>query len=137
MTSTLVDTNVLIDVIGDASQWFQWSSTRLAEAANSGAIVINQIVLAEASARFAEVEAADAPAFSVFARESIPWAAAFRAGQAHRQYRERGGLRERTLPDFLIGAHALTKDYRLLTRDPRRYRQYFPTLEIIAPDTHP
>jgi hypothetical protein len=27
--------------------------------------------------------------------------------------------------------------HRLLTRDPKRYRGYFPGLEIIAPDTHP
>jgi len=137
MTSTLVDSNVLIDVIDEASQWFEWSSSRLKEAANTGAIVINQVVLAEASARFTESEAADAPAFSVFIRENLPWPAAFLAGQAHRLYRERGGPRERSLPDFLIGAHALTKQYHLLTRDPRRYRQYFPTLDIIAPDTHP
>jgi predicted nucleic acid-binding protein len=41
------------------------------------------------------------------------------------------------LPDFLIGAHASAKGYRLLTRDGRRYRSYFPKLDIIAPDTHP
>jgi predicted nucleic acid-binding protein len=48
-----------------------------------------------------------------------------------------GGLRDRTLPDFFIGAHAQLKTYRILTRDPRRYRVHFPALEIVAPDTHP
>ncbi|GGD94392.1 hypothetical protein GCM10011390_11450 [Aureimonas endophytica] len=70
-------------------------------------------------------------------REPFPFAAAFAAGRAHRVYRERGGRRERTLPDFLIGAHALVAGHRLLTRDAARYRAYFPTLDIIAPDTHP
>ncbi len=59
------------------------------------------------------------------------------AGYAHRKYRKSGGGRDRVLADFLIGAHASTKGYRILTRDPRRYRTYFPTLDIIAPDTHP
>lgn len=70
-------------------------------------------------------------------REDLGWDAAHQAGQAHLLYRRRGGMRERTLPDFLIGAHALVKGHTLLTRDARRYREYFPTLDIIAPDTHP
>ena len=37
------------------------------------------------------------------------------------------------MPDFYIGAHAAIAGYRLLTRDVRRYRTYFPTIEIIAP----
>jgi hypothetical protein len=42
-------------------------------------------------------------------------------------------VRTRTLPDFLIGAHAAIAGMTLLTRDPRRYRTYFPKLKIIAP----
>lgn len=74
---------------------------------------------------------------SKFLREPIPMEAAFLAGKAHYRYRRQGGERERTLPDFLIGAHALVQGHRLLTRDARRYRTYFPELDIIAPDTHP
>jgi predicted nucleic acid-binding protein len=37
------------------------------------------------------------------------------------------------LPDFYIGAHAAITDCRPLTRDSRRYRTYFPTVELIAP----
>lgn len=70
-------------------------------------------------------------------RRDIPFSAAFLAGRAHGKYRRAGGVRERTLPDFLIGAHAASQGYALLTRDPARYRTYFPDLELIAPDTHP
>ena len=70
-------------------------------------------------------------------REHMPCEAAFRAGKAHRLYRLAGGQRERTLPDFLIGAHAEWRRHRLLTRDASRYRSYFPSLDLISPETHP
>ncbi|MGQ7794159.1 type II toxin-antitoxin system VapC family toxin [Faunimonas sp. B44] len=135
--STLADSNVLLDVIDGTSAWGRWSADQLQEAADRGAVVINPIVLAETSMSFQDEQAYDAAAFMRLTRENIPWQAAFLAGQAHRRYRNQGGLRERTLPDFLIGAHAAVRGHVILTRDPRRYRAYFPEVGIIAPDTHP
>jgi predicted nucleic acid-binding protein len=101
-------------------------------------VLINQLIVAEASARFAhEFEFEETFRFPLLVRDDLPWAAAFLAGSAHQRYRKKGGARERTLPDFLVGAHAAVKGYRLLTRDARRYRAYFPDLDIVAPDTHP
>jgi predicted nucleic acid-binding protein len=37
------------------------------------------------------------------------------------------------MPDFYIGAHTAIAGLTLLTRDPGRYRTYFPTLPVIAP----
>ena len=37
------------------------------------------------------------------------------------------------LPDFFIGAHAAVEGWPILTRDPRKYRQYFPTVELVTP----
>lgn len=138
MTSTLADSNVLIDVISRNSSWHGWSRAQLRDAVDIGDVIINQIIYAETATHFSDTKVIeDVTALVRPTRESIPWDAAHEAGRVHRLYRERGGVRERTLPDFLIGAHAMTRGHRLLTRDPRRYRQYFPALEIIAPDTHP
>jgi predicted nucleic acid-binding protein len=136
--STLVDSNVLIDAIDPASAWHDWSARKLRHAGNLGPIVINQVVLAETSEFFSKPAAFEPFAHQArISRESIPWEACYEAGQAHVAYRKQGGRRERTLPDFFVGAHALIRTYRLLTRDPRRYRSYFPSLDIIAPDTDP
>ena len=66
-------------------------------------------------------------------RAELPWAAGFLASRAFVSYRRGGGVRRSPLPDFYIGAHAAIAGFDLLTRDARRYRQYFPTVRVIAP----
>jgi hypothetical protein len=66
-------------------------------------------------------------------RVHLPWEAAFIAGKAFKRYRSRGGQKTAPLPDFFIGAHAGTAGLPLLTRDPWRYREYFPTVRLISP----
>lgn len=132
--ATLVDSNVLLDVIRADPEWSSWSAQALTQAADEGPLVINSIIYAEVSATYATVEEADAAlARPAFTRSEVPWPAAFLAGRCHVHYRRRGGARARTLPDFFIGAHAAVLGLRLLTRDPTRYRTYFPTIDIIAP----
>ena len=72
-----------------------------------------------------------------FMREDLPWEAAFSAGRAFLAYRRSGGAKRSPLPDFYIGAHAEVRGYDLLTRDLARYRQAFPALRIVSPETHP
>lgn len=130
----LVDTSVIIDVMSQDAEWRNWSERALREAAASGATVINQIVYAEVAARFErEIELDDLLDEVGIGRDRLPWSAAFLAAQAHQLYRRRGGDRRSTLPDFFIGAHAAVRQYRLLTRDPRRQRTYFPTVKLICP----
>jgi len=54
----------------------------------------------------------------------------------HRNTKDRrtGGIRTGVLPDLFIGAHAAVEELPLLTRDARRYRHYFPTVTLIAPE---
>ena len=130
--AVLVDSNVILDVATEDRAWFAWSAAALQGAANVSVLVINPIVYAEVSVRYATIEALEA-ALVGLRRDPLPWEGAFLAGKAFLQYRRRGGMRTSTLPDFYIGAHAAIAGMTLLTRDPRRYRTYFPTLEIIAP----
>ena len=95
--------------------------------------MINPIIYGEVSIGFRDVETLEAALQPAFRRESIPWDAAFLAGKSFVTYRRRGGVRRAPLPDFFIGAHAAVRGHRLLTRDARRYRVYFPTVELIAP----
>lgn len=132
--STLVDSNIIIDLFSEDEEWFDWSSAMLSESALRGRLVINPVVYAEVCCAYDTLEAVEAavpPHY--FAREVIPWPASFLASRAFLQYRRRGGARRSPLPDFFIGAHAAVAGYTLLTRDATRYRTYFPKLRVIAP----
>jgi predicted nucleic acid-binding protein len=136
-TSVLVDSNIFLDIF-EGEQTGSWSREALVMAGSVAALSVNPIIWSEISARFpSEAELAAALVGLSVHKQPIPFEAAFAAGKAHLSYRKAGGARERTLPDFLVGAHAATSGYKLLTRDAARYRTYFPDLEIIAPDTHP
>jgi predicted nucleic acid-binding protein len=76
----------------------------------------------------------DALPADLYRREALPYEAAFLAGKAFLRYRRAGGTRTAPLPDFLIGAHAAVAGHRVLTRDAVRYRTYFPSVALIAPD---
>ena len=132
-TATLVDSNVILDVVTRDEEWFDWSASALARQADAGPLVVNPIIYAEASARFERIEdLEDALPRDYFRREPLPWEAAFLAGRSYVTYRRRGGQRRSPLPDFYIGAHALVAGMTLLTRDPVRYRTYFPNLRLVA-----
>ena len=134
MTSILVDSNVILDLTEQASPHHEWSRKILGRYGQSMPLVINAIVFSQISVRYRTMEDVDeAVTPDLFRREHIPWEAAFLAGKCFLDYRRRGGGRTAPLPDFFIGAHAAVRGYRLLTRDLRRYRTYFPSLELIAP----
>jgi predicted nucleic acid-binding protein len=102
---------VLLDVITGDDKWADWSAREIAAALDAGRVVINPLIYAEVSV----------------------YLAGFAAGKAYVRHRRGGGDKPSPMPDFYIGAHAAVAGYRLLTRDVRRYRTYFPSIDIIAP----
>ena len=133
----LVYSNVLLDIATSDPNWRDWSETAMAECAEHATLIINPIIYAEVSIGYTTIEALDAALpTTLYRREPLPWEAGFLAGKCFLLYRRRGGLRSSPLPDFYIGAHVAVGHFALLTRDPARYRSYFPTLEILAPTKH-
>ena len=123
MTTTLVDSNVLLDIATDDPTWSAWSQQALADAAAEGQLMINPLIYAEVSVGFPMIEDLDdALPADLYLRAPLPYEAAFLAGKAFVTYRTRGGAKTAPLPDFYIGAHAAIVGCRLLTRDAKRYR---------------
>jgi hypothetical protein len=131
---TLVDSNVILDIVTEDPEWLDWSASALARQADAGPLVVNPVIYGEVAAGFQRIEDLDdALPGEYYLRQPLPWEAAFLAGQSFIKYRRRGGARRSPLPDFYIGAHAIIAGLTLLTRDARRYRTYFPKLRIVAP----
>ncbi len=134
MKPTLVDSSVLLDIATNDPKWFEWSEEQLAVAANESILIVNPIIYAEVSINYDTVEELDIHLpLDRFRREPLPYIAGFLAGKAYMKYKKRGGKRTSPMPDFYIGAHAAVSDLRILTRDARKYRQYFPSVELISP----
>jgi predicted nucleic acid-binding protein len=130
----LVDSSVIIDVAGHDPVWEEWSTSMLRLLANTSSLFINQLIYAEVSVSFDSVDAVDeALPRRLLGRESIPFEAAYLAGKSFTAYRRRGGTRLSPLPDFYIGAHASVAGHEILTRDPTRFRTYFPDVRLITP----
>ena len=131
----LVDTNVLLDVVQDDPDWADWSQRQLEAARLRGPLAINAIVYAELSMAYAHIEDLERVLELIGLREiAIPREALFLAGKVFLEYRRCKGSKTNVLPDFFIGAHAAIAGLPILTRDVRRYRTYFPTVEILPAD---
>ncbi|GAB4256040.1 MAG: type II toxin-antitoxin system VapC family toxin [Thermoleophilia bacterium] len=136
MKEWLVDTNVILDVIGADPEFGERSRCVLEETAQTGALVINPVIFAEVGAFVDSIEELhELLPESLFRRDAIPWEAAFLAGRAFHAYRCAGGDRRRVLADFMIGAHAAVAGFGLISRD-RGYRQYF-RIEMLDPGSFP
>lgn len=132
---TLVDANVLIDLVLRDPEWATWSYAAIARARDRGPVAVNPIICAEVAPAYTTAAALDeALPPDDYLRLDLPFAAAWLAGHAFLRYRRAGGLGRSPLPDFYIGAHAQASGLALLTRDVARYRTYFPDVELIAPD---
>jgi hypothetical protein len=129
---TLVDSNVLLDILTEDAQWCGWSERAVMDAAARGEVAINPIIYAEVALPFDTVEDLNA-ALEGVKRLALPYDAGFLAARCFVRYRRSGGARRSPPPDFYIGAHAAVSGLELLTRDAARYRTYFPRLGVISP----
>jgi len=138
--TTAIDTNVLVALWNEDDALNTLARSALDAALGRGRLVISAPVFAELLAAPSRNEAF----LDSFCRETgisvdweldeSIWRAAGRAFQAYANQRRKqrhSGLR-RILADFLIGAHALHRGYRLLTLDDRLYRTAFPRLSIVT-----
>ena len=130
----LVDTNVLLDVLGDDPTWAAWSQAQLESAAFTDRLAINPVIYSELSMAFERIEELEqVVAEAGLVVEEIPREALFLAGKAFLKYRRRKGSKHGALPDFYIGAHAAIIRCAILTRDAGRYSGYLPTVPLIQP----
>ncbi len=130
---TAVESSVLLDVLAGTPEAAQQAAERLALCALEGRLIVCEMVIAEVVPEVGPEQMED------FLRDwhlefvASSAASAMLAGRMHADYLRRGGKRGRVVPDFLIGAHALTHADRLLTRDAGFARGYFDSLVTVAP----
>jgi predicted nucleic acid-binding protein len=134
-----IDTSVLIDLIGgdvraDAAE------EAVRAALSHGPVVACDVVIGEVVAGLGSGSVLlDALDESGIAFSPLELRAAVRAGEMQRRYKERvrAGTQSTTLPrsvpDFLIGAHALLQCAGLISRDAGFFRDYFKGLKVIVP----
>jgi predicted nucleic acid-binding protein len=131
----LVDTNILVDVLENDPDWADWSIAQLQAQSKVHRLAINPIIYSELSLTFSTVEALDQVLDSLELRMlEIPKPALFLAGKAFVRYRRNGGVKNNVLGGFFIGAHAAVSGLPVLTRDARRYKNYFPSVRLVAPE---
>jgi predicted nucleic acid-binding protein len=134
-----IDSSVLIDLIG-ADARAQAAEHAVRTALGEGPVVACDVVIAEVVGGLGSgslmLDALDESGISF---SPLELRAAVRAGEMQRRYKERvragtiGVAVSRTIPDFLIGAHALLQCNALITRDAGFFRDYFKGLKVIVP----
>lgn len=129
-----IDSSVVIDLLTDAAGLAESAEASLRQALSVGPVVVCDVVLTEVVTALKNgAEALDALEAMGIAYSATESRSAIRAGEMQRRYRQRGGRRERTVPDFLVGAHAMLQCSALITRDDAFFRDYFKGLRLIVP----
>ncbi len=129
---TAVDTSVILDILTANPAYVESSKKMFTKCQLQGHLVACPIVWSELRPLFDK----DADMEMVMEKlgvdfDSLDVSSSLLAGTTWKDYRSKGGPRERIIPDFLIGAHATVRANRLLTRDRGFYRNYFKKLTVV------
>ncbi|MCX7555802.1 type II toxin-antitoxin system VapC family toxin [Denitratimonas sp. CY0512] len=133
-----VDTNVLIDLLGEDVR-ADAAESCVRDALMLGPVVVCDVVVSEITAGLGHgADIMDVVEEMGLRYLPIERRAAIRAGEMQRRFNQRrktSGLGQavRTVPDFLVGAHALLQCNGLITRDGGFFRDYFKGLRVIEP----
>ena len=138
--TTAVDTNVIIGLWDRDPAVSNQAQKALDNALLRGSLVLSGPVFAELMAAPGRTEGflnkfCDDTGMTVeFDLDEGIWRAAGRAFQAFatRRKKQRDPGPRRILADFLIGAHAFERGYRLLTLDDHLYQAAFSSLTVIT-----
>ena len=130
---TALDANVVIDLLAMGSRFSALSREALTRCSADGRVVLGETALVEIATGLPDLTDAHR-VLDTIGIEFLPSTeeAALVAATAWRRARSEVG-RERLVPDFLIGGHALSRADRLLTRDTAFYRRWFPELQVVEP----
>jgi predicted nucleic acid-binding protein len=153
---TAVDTNVLLELLGSDAEARQATRNEVDALNLVDDLIIGDVVYAELAGRFAGTRELDEflrdAALSLITTQRE---VGFQAGIAWGAYARMRRLalscavcgretiarcsscdsvlttRQRVLPDFFVGAHAMVNAHRLFTRDRHYFRTYFPDLHLV------
>lgn len=132
-----VDASVLIEVLFEQSR-ADASEAAIRDALQRGPLVVCDVAAAEVCARGDSTELMESIREMGVTYSMIEARTAMRAGEManrHRLRQRTRGMRarDRVIPDFLIGAHALMQCQALITHDSGFHRDYFKGLKVIVP----
>ena len=134
-----IDTSVLIDLLGEDAM-ADAAEMCVRDALSHGPVVLCDIVVSEITAGLGHgAEIMDVVEEMGMSYLPVERRAAIRAGEMQRRYKQRlrstGATQavQRTVPDFIVGAHALLQCNALITRDAGFFRDYFKGLKVIVP----
>lgn len=134
MNGILVDSCVLLDLFTNDVHWADWSENTLERYSQTNTLYINSIIYTEISIGFSEIEEVEIAVSKLELKVlEMPREALFLAGKVFLQYRKNKGTKKSPLPDFYIGSHASVSEFNLITRDPGKYKTYFPQIKLIQP----
>jgi predicted nucleic acid-binding protein len=129
---TAIDSSILLDVFTADHRYGPESLRKIDLSWTKGVLVACAVVWAEVRPRFrSSKDLLQATQKLGLSFEDLSMDAALKAGETWKDYRARGGKRDRMIPDFLIAAHAQLQCDCFLTRDRGFYRDYFPQLKIL------